>query len=167
MDSHSRGKNITRRQALARLGMVSVVAYVVPEMVMLSQARASSGASLPSVPTPPTPPTAPSNIDELEYDKSAVDRCQGSGASGRARPPTFSRRDFERARASVQAGYAKPLTQIWGDIVNEYGGRILGIEFTGYRWRPRYRLRAISRTGRLETIIVSARTGLIVRIVGC
>jgi len=35
------------------------------------------------------------------------------------------------------------------------------------RNNPRYRFRAISKSGRLETVTISAQTGSIQRIVGC
>ncbi len=168
-------KDLTRREALRRLGMAVTAAYVVPDVVMVSQARASGveteqpsapdQPSPPEVPTPPTPPSAPENIDEIERDVTETDTCKGSAQSGNA--PTISARDFERAQAAVEAGYAKPLDAIWTDFTKNYHGKVVGIEFTGYKWRPRFRFRAISASGRLETVIVSARTGKIEKIVGC
>ncbi len=160
----------SRRAVLTRLGMATVGAYFVPELLLLSQARAASSASPPSeptVPTPPTPPTAPSNIEEIERDVKKIDNCNRASSTNPSNEIVVRRRDYEKAAASVSAGYAKPLNQIWGDIARAYPGRIVGMQFTGFKWRPRYRLRAISPVGRLETVIVSARTGAIVRIVGC
>jgi len=177
-------KDPTRREALLRLGLAVATAYVVPEVINISQARASSSASPPSAPskasppsaastpsapssaTPPTPPTAPSNVDDTEVDVQDTDTCTASrsAASGNA---TISRSDFERAQAAVDAGYAKPLDVIWSDFTKNYPGKVIGVEFTGHKWRPRYRFRAISESGHLETVIVSARTGKIERIVGC
>lgn len=187
MTSNNRikAKDPTRREALLRLGFAVAAAYVVPEVVNISQARASSSASPPSAAskassppsdpsspsapssaTPPTPPTAPSDVEDTEVDVQDTDTCTASrsAASGNA---TISRSDFERAQAAVDAGYAKPLDVIWADFNKSYSGKVIGVEFTGHQWRPRYRFRAISASGHLETVIVSARTGKIERIVGC
>lgn len=186
----------TRREAMRRLGLAVVAAYVAPEFLTLSEARAStptppsaateptqasttsstsststtstassSPTSNPTNVTPPTPPTAPSNIEDIETDVQDADTCKNTSDNGAQ--ATISRSDFERAQAAVDAGYAKPLDAIWADFTSSYNGRVIGVEFTGYRWRPRYRFRGISPSGHLETVIVSARTGEIERIVGC
>lgn len=152
------------------MGLTAAATYVAPGFLTISSARASSSATAPSkssVPTPPTPPTAPSNVDDLEFDEAKSDNCEVPTGRGQTDQVTISRNDMRRASEAVAEGYAKPLNEIWPDIVANYPGRIIKVEFTGFRWRPRYRLRAISKSGHLETVIVSARTGLIERIVGC
>lgn len=184
--SSDKPANPSRRAALRRLGMAVVAAYVVPEVVLLSEARAS-GVSPPSgvsVVTPPTPPSEPSGASapeaetptgnsrstpsrsrDTEADDLPSDACRTPDNSGAA--IQISETDFKQAQASVDAGYAKPLEAIWGDFTSQYSGRVIGVEFTGYRYRPTYRLKAISPTGHLETVLVSARTGKIIRIIGC
>ncbi|MCP5037400.1 MAG: PepSY domain-containing protein [Rhodobacteraceae bacterium] len=168
---------LTRRQALARLGITPLALYVAPAVLTLSTAASASSAtppsdpSEPSVATPPTPPSPASSPsapgDVVEADEASSDRCyQDAGASGNSQL-SISQDDFERAQAAVDAGYAKPLSQIWQGILADYPGRIVSISFSGFRYRPRYRLKAVSSSGRLETVIVSARTGRIERIVGC
>jgi len=156
---------LTRREALKRLGRYSVTAYVVPNVVLLSEARASgaSGSGSQSDPTPPSPPTAPSNIEEIEADELLSDKCRGDDAGGDSPEQT----GMETARQAVEAGYARPLDSVLRRLSSQYDGRVVGVSFTGFRWRPRYRFRAVSVSGRLETVIVSARTGKIVRIEGC
>ncbi len=163
-------ENPSRREALRRLGLSVVAAYVIPEVLILSKARASSGSSGASSDdgaTPPTPPTAPSNIDDLEVDVQESDFCRTAQSASIDTSISFSESGLERAQAAVDAGYAKPLQAIWPEFISNYSGKVIGIEFTGYRWRPRYRFRTISISGRLETVIVSARTGKIVKIVVC
>lgn len=165
-------ENPTRREAFRRLGLAVAAAYIVPEVLILSEARASSSVSEPSgssFVTPPTPPTPPSDVDEVEGDAEAeaTDTCKTVESSEGSQDISFSQSDFERAQEAVEAGYAKPLEAIWPEFISNYSGKVIGIEFTGFRWRPRYRFRAISATGRLETVIVSARTGIIESIVGC
>lgn len=162
--------NPGRRAALRRLGMAVVAAYVTPEVILLSEARASSGVSPPSgvsVATPPTPPSAPSNVDRnVEVDERPTDSCKTTtGNEGNA--ITIRESDFKRAQRSVDAGFAKPLEAIWADFTSEYSGKVIGVEFTGYQYRPTYRFKAISPSGYLETVVVSGRTGKILRIVGC
>lgn len=161
-----------RRAALRRLGLVAAAAYIVPEVLMLSEARAASSATPPSsvsVATPPTPPTPPSNVDvdAVEADGGANDTCRKATAGDQNQSITISQSDFDRAQETVEAGYAKPLKAIWPQFSSNYSGKVIGIEFTGFRWRPRYRFKAISASGHLETVIVSARTGLIEKIIGC
>lgn len=168
--THNEPQNPSRREALRRLGLSVAAAYIVPEVLVLSEARASSGISeLSSVKggTPPTPPTAPSNIDELEVDVQERDFCRSTHVGDPEQSVSFSESDYELAEAAVEAGYAKPLQAIWPEFISNYSGKVIGIEFTGFRWRPRYRFRAISTGGRLETVIVSARTGIIEKIVVC
>jgi len=160
-------ENPSRRAAMRRLGLAVASAYIVPEVVMLSAARASSSVSGSSFVTPPTPPTAPSNVDAIEADIQVGDSCQNTTVSEANQPVSISQSDFDRAQEAVEAGYAKPLQAIWPEFSSNYSGKVIGIEFTGFRWRPRYRFKAISASGHLETVIVSARTGLIEKIVGC
>jgi hypothetical protein len=163
-------ENPSRRAAMRRLGLAVATAYIVPEVVMLSGARASSSSNASgggSFVTPPTPPTAPSNVDTIEADVKVSDTCQKASASERNQSITISQSDFDRAQEAVEAGYAKPLEAIWPEFSSNYSGKVIGIEFTGFRWRPRYRFKAISANGHLETVIVSARTGLIEKVVGC
>lgn len=193
-----------RRAALRRLAGAMVAAYVVPEMVVLSAARAGqsgsggsnslpsttsgpsfssasfSGASLVSgpgasvsVPSASAPsasgsetPSASAPERTGNTDRSPGDSCNISGPSG-ASGPSFSRSDISRAQEAISAGYARPLEQIWNNFKSQYNGRIIGVKFTGRRRSPQYRFRAISRTGRLETVTISAQTGDILRIVGC
>ena len=169
-------ENPSRRAAMRRLGLAVATAYIVPEIVMLSGARASTSSSVSPVSstsgggsfvTPPTPPTAPSDVDTIEAHVQEGDTCQKATASEANQSVSISQSDFDRAQEAVEAGYAKPLEAIWEDFNSNYSGKVIGIEFTGFRWRPRYRFKAISASGHLETVIVSARTGLIEKIVGC
>ena len=158
-----------RRAAMRRLGLAVTTAYIVPEVLMLSGARASSSSapSHISYATPPTPPSAPNNIDDIEADEKQSDTCQKADPASANRPISISESDFRRAQEAVEAGYAKPLEAIWPEFSRNYSGKVIGIEFTGFRWRPRFRFKAISVSGHLETVIVSARTGIIEKIVGC
>lgn len=189
----------TRRTALRRLAGAALAAYVVPEVLFLSAARADDdGPSVPDVSTPSPSPPAPSPSSAPDDSNDPVDTgkpddtgdtadTSGTGESDdgtdtaavRARDTcnlpraggnntiSISRSDLARAQEAVAAGDAKPLGEIWGTFKSGYDGEVIGVEFLGQRRNTRYRFRAISKTGRLETVTISAQTGVIQRIVGC
>ena len=170
-------RSIGRRDALRRLAGFVTAAYVVPEVMILSEARASStvstAATTPTAPSASTPVSTPSTSTSTTGIPSTAsssqapgDSCHISGPSG-GNTLSISRSDLSRAQEAVEAGYAQPLENIWGKFTGDYDGRVIGIEFTGARRNPQYRFRAISRIGRLETVTISAQTGDILRIVGC
>jgi len=173
---HNRPKRPSRRNALRRLAGAVVAAYVVPEVLFLSEAKAgNSTPSAPTVPSAPSPsstdtdddsgngPSAPGPSDAAER---ARDTCNIPGSQS-ANTISISRSDMQRSQEAIDAGYAKPLNQIWGNFISDYDGKIIGVEFLGRQNNPRYRFRAISKTGRLETVTISAQTGAIQQIVGC
>lgn len=175
----------SRRAALRRLAGAALAGYVVPEVLFLSAARADSSSSSsssdssspsgssastpsvspPSVPSPSVPApsgaTSASSAEENARETCTVTRTQDTNTI------TISRSDLERSREAVAAGRAQPLEQIWGAFMSAYDGSVIGVEFLNRRNRPRYRFRAISKRGRLETVTISAQTGRIIRIVGC
>jgi hypothetical protein len=173
----------SRRDALRRLAGAVVMAYVVPEVLFLSAAHADEGdeSSSPSAPAPSSP--APSggsddqddDSDDDDDDETFAGRDEDDQARETCNLPrargentiSISRSDMERAQEAVNAGYAKPLDQVWGQFISEYDGKVIGVEFLDRRRNPRYRFRAISNTGRLETVTISAQTGVIQHIVGC
>ena len=178
-------ENASRREVLRRLVGASVAAYVVPEVVLVSSARA--GTSSPSSPVPSAPvPSTPDEVDtpvpssppeeapvpdseeetQIRSHEDARERCNTSPASDQG-GISISRSDLRRSQDAIEAGYAKPLEQIWGTFTASYDGRVIGVEFIGRRKAPRYRFRAISASGRLETVTISAQTGAIEKIVGC
>ena len=179
-------ENPGRRYALRRLAGAVVAAYVVPEILVLSEARAESSSASPvspastpepsapapdpSTPSPSTPSpsstTVSGAISSAEPSGSPSDACEISSAPN-GNSISISRTDLARAQEAVEAGYAQPLDKIWGEFTTNYNGKVIGVEFTGRRRLPRYRFRAISPTGRLETVTISAQTGEILRIVGC
>ncbi len=172
-----RPESPTRRDALRRLAGAVVTAYVVPEVLFLSKARA--GNSKPSVPSPstpspstPVPSSAPDDDDDSGSDgasgaaEAARDTCNIPGTQN-ANTISISRSDMQRSQEAIEAGYAKPLNQIWGNFVSDYDGKVIGVEFLDRQNNPRYRFRAISSSGRLETVTISAQTGAIQRIIGC
>ena len=183
----SRLESPGRREALRRLAGAVLAAYIVPEVLFLSEAHAGDGPSgLPSAPSVPSSPSGSTDGDgdvdsgggHIDSDDDGMDGEDG-GSDDSARDTcnipqareensiSISRSDLSRSQDAVEAGYAKPLDQIWGEFIAGYDGKVLGVEFLDRKNNPRYRFRAISRTGRLETVTISAETGSILRIVGC
>lgn len=179
-----------RRKALRRLAGAAISAYVVPEVLFLSAANAESvsgvssassaspasmvspgsGVSGPSIVTPsgassPEPSMPDPSGNAIEYDEES-DACNLDG-SPRSQGIRIARSDLNRSQDAIDAGYARPLEQIWSEFVGQYDGKVIGVEFTGRRANPRYKFRAISPSGRLETVVISAQTGDIIRISGC
>ncbi len=168
----------TRRTALRRLAGASVAAYMVPEFIFMGAARA--GGSKPSGPTPlaplpevetpevesPKPVSVASERSEEERDDEAGESC-ATPSTRRLDHIRISRSDLSRAQDAIRAGSAQPLENIWGGFTSNYDGRVIGVEFIGQPNHTRYRFRAISATGRLETVTISAQTGSIEKIVGC
>lgn len=179
-------KNPGRRNALRRLGGAVFSAYVIPEIVFLSKARAGddpsapSASSAPSAPDPSAPstpapsspsPSAPSpetggENNARREDDDNDDTCNPA-SGGNDHTISISRADLTRSEEAIKAGYAQPLDQIWGNFASNYDGKVVSVEFIGGRRNARYRFRSISASGRLETVVVSAQTGEILRIVGC
>ncbi len=178
-------KQPSRREAMRRLAGAVVMAYIVPEILFLGAARAGEDgdSSSPSAPKPSSPsPSSGSDDDgdndddnheddgetavEREEDDQARDTCNLPRAHG-DNTISISRSDMVRAQEAVNAGYAKPLDQVWGQFKSDYDGKVIGVEFLDRRRNPRYRFRAISNSGRLETVTISAQTGIIQQIVGC
>ena len=175
---HNRPERPSRRNALRRLAGAVVAAYVVPEVLFLSEAKAgNSTPSLPSVPAPSTPSPSSTDTDDdngngpsppgpSDAAERARDTCNIPGSQS-ANTISISRSDMQRSQEAIEAGYAKPLNQIWGNFISDYDGKVIGVEFLDRQNNPRYRFRAISKSGRLETVTISAQTGAIQQIVGC
>jgi len=191
----NRPERPSRRDALRRLAGAVVAAYVVPEVLFLSEAKAGDGPSGaqtdPSGPDPIEPPddgndggedddggpedTGGGGSDDDDNgsgdrgdksEDSARDTCNIPGTQN-ANTISISRSDMQRSQEAIDAGYAKPLNQIWGNFISDYDGKVIGVEFLDRQNNPRYRFRAISKSGRLETVTISAQTGAIQQIVGC
>jgi len=175
----SQPENPGRRDALRRLAGAVITAYVVPEILFLSAARAGEGSSSASSPSAPTEPSSTSTPEPSSPSTSASgpegqgddddfsdDNCNvQTGRNGNA--ISISRSDLSRSEEAIQAGFAKPLDQIWGPFSSNYSGKVVSVEFSGGGGNARYRFRSISARGRLETVVVSAQTGEILQIVGC
>jgi len=164
-------KSPSRRAALRRLAGAALAGYIVPEVLFLSAARAeSSGSSATSEPTAPSTPAPSAPASSVSSASSAEEGARETCLVSRSQSTntiSISRSDLRRSQEAIVAGEAQPLDQIWGIFRSEYDGNIIGVEFLDRASNPRYRFRAISKSGHLETVTISAKTGVILRIVGC
>ena len=187
-------KRISRRAALARLGMGAAGAYMSPAFVGLSQARASGGseasaasaaspASTPSpasAASPASGPSAPSRASEPSRPSgpeassgspvsgpsgpSGPGACRGSSLSGGAQ---ISRQDYKRAQRAIARGNARPLQEILRNVQARYPGRTLQVGFSERGRRPTFQVLIVDRSGAMISVTVDAGSAQVMNIRKC
>lgn len=86
-----------------------------------------------------------------------------SHASDRSRlRGSDDRHDHERARRALQAGEARPLVEIFAEVGDRLGGRIVGVEFERKDKRHVYEFKVITPSGTLRQVYVDAMTAEII-----
>ena len=174
----SRRQNpISRRQALARLGLGISAAYCAPALTGLSRAAASSSpsassaaspASSPSPPDPASAPSAPSGASGGQPNSGPKPRARtGCSAPSGAERASISRRDMTRANAAVARGAALPLRQIVTTVQKRHPGRLIRVGFSESRARAVYWLQMVAGDGTVQTVTVDAASGGILGVEGC
>ena len=172
---------LTRRAALARLGLAVGAVYCSPILTQLSIAQAASApsassspsaaspASAPSATSPASPPSSPSgpsnntSTDRDRQDQSAGGCSAPSGSEG----ITISRRDMTRANDAVARGDAKPLREIFGIVQRRHPGQMIRVRFTVAGNNRAYLIRMVTETGSVQTVTVDALTGATLGIGAC
>jgi uncharacterized membrane protein YkoI len=172
---------LTRRAALARLGLAVGAVYCSPILTQLSSAQAASAPSAPSSPSaaspasapsaaspasPPSSPSGPGNnssTDRDRQDQSAGGCSAPSGSEG----ITISRRDMTRANDAVARGDAKPLREIFGIVQRRHPGQMIRVRFTVAGNNRAYLIRMVTETGSVQTVTVDALTGATLGIGAC
>jgi uncharacterized membrane protein YkoI len=177
------GSNTTlsRRAALARLGLAVGAVYCSPILTQLSSAQAASAPSTPSSPSaaspasapsaaspasPPSSPSGPGNnssTDRDRQDQSAGGCSAPSGSEG----ITISRRDMTRANDAVARGDAKPLREIFGIVQRRHPGQMIRVRFTVAGNNRAYLIRMVTETGSVQTVTVDALSGATLGIGAC
>lgn len=162
---------LSRRQALARLGLGATVAYMTPTLLGLSEARASSAPSRPSAPSaasPPSSPSGPSNSTSSSSSRSGSASTPGvSGPSSLGKCQVvdgsegvkISRNDFQRAQRAIRNGEARPLKEILDVTSRQYPGRPVRVGFSVSGPEPRYRIQIVTNSGDVLSITVLAKSG--------
>lgn len=188
-------KPITRRAALARLGLAVGAAYCSPALTQLSSAQAASApsalsepseASAPSAPsrvsrpTAPTAPTAPSRAtrpstpsgsetisSSNRNDRNRSTQQQGCSAPSGSEGIGISSRDNNLANEAVARGTAKPLREIFDIVQRNHKGQLIRVGFNQSGGGNQYWIRMVSPSGAVQTVTVDALTGRTLRVGGC
>jgi uncharacterized membrane protein YkoI len=177
------GSNTTlsRRAALARLGLAVSAVYCSPILTQLSSAQAASAPSAPSSPSaaspasapsasspasPPSSPSGPSNDTSTDRDRQDQSTGGCSAPSG-SEGITISRRDMTRANDAVARGDAKPLREIFGIVQRRHPGQMIRVRFTVAGNNRAYLIRMVTETGSVQTVTVDALSGATLGIGAC
>ncbi len=119
---------ISRRQALARLGLAAGAAYVAPAMTGLSRAQASSGSSGSSAASPASPASQASTTSQPSQPSGAEDDgCQLGTVPEHA---TISRSDMRDAQRAISQGRALPLREVVNQVKKRHPGRLINVGFS-------------------------------------
>lgn len=187
-------EKLSRRQALARLGLGVTVAYVAPTLLGLSEARASSAPSPPSSPSAPSPaspasrPSAPSTAlppsspsGPSESTKSTSSGSSSASTPGVSGPSSLgkcqvvdgtdgvriSRNDYKHAQRAIRKGEARSLKDILNVTNRQYPGRPVRVGFSVSGPEPRYRIQIITTSGDVLSVTVLAKSGEIINARKC
>lgn len=184
--------SISRRTALARLGLGVATTYMAPTIAGISVAHAASGVSDPSAPSPPSPaspastptppsspsPASPASDPSAPSSPSPVSGPSQPGGSGPSGPGAcrqstlpgggqITRNDYEQAQRAISRGEARPLREVLNTVQNQHPGRIVTVGFSQNGRSTSYRVLTVSRSGAVLSITVNARTGQITRVQSC
>lgn len=188
----TQAKGISRRAALARLGLAVGGAYLAPAMVGLSAARAASNPSPPSAPSEPTAPTPPSppspvtaptaptapsvvtapSVPETAPTTQAVE-ISGPSGPGACRTSTISpngtisRRDYERAQRAISRGEVRPLRDVVNVVQSRHPGRLLQVGFSESGSGSSFRVLIVDQRGAVVSVTVDAGSAQITNVQRC
>jgi len=73
------------------------------------------------------------------------------------------RRDHERARAALEAGQIRPLSELLSHVERQFAGRIIEAELEAVAGGWRYEIKVLPVDGKLLTVVMDAITGSVVR----
>jgi len=76
-----------------------------------------------------------------------------------ARPALAERRDHERARAALEAGQVRPLSEILFGVERRFHGRVIEAELETDDGHWRYAIKILPPNGEVFTLVVDAVTG--------
>lgn len=106
------------------------------------------------------------NIDEDDDDDSDDDdgssgSNSGSGSgdsSGRSNSKSRSQRELDDARRAIRTGKAVPLVRLIKHVRANFGGKVLDVNLNRSFFRYTYRVKHLSKDGRLQTLKFDALT---------
>ena len=170
-------KPITRRAALARLGLSAASVYMSPGILGISKAHAASSVSTPSPVSPATPPSPPSKPSGPSQPESRTDgrtsRPSGPSTAGTCQQSSLpgggqiTRRDYARAQQAIARGDARPLREVLSGVQSRYPGRMLRVGFSESGQSPTFRVLIVNRSGAIVSVTVDAKSGQITNVRNC
>lgn len=177
----TKATRITRRAALARLGLAASGVYMAPAMLGLSKAHAASSVSAPSTqspaspatpPSPPSPPSRPSPPSGATQPSQPTAPSGPSGAGSCARTTLpgggqITRSDYERAQQAIARGDARPLREILESVQSQHAGRLLRVGFSDRGQMPAFKVVIVAGSGAILSITVDAKSAQITNVQRC
>jgi len=132
---------VNRRKALARISALALAAYMVPTVLTISAAKASSG-------------------DGGGGDGGGGGDSSGGGddSSGGGDDDDHSGKDDDsrKAREAVRSGKAASLGEVMGIVRKKYKGEVVRVRLSGSGKNLTYSIRMIDQQNRLVEIRVNA-----------
>jgi hypothetical protein len=86
--------------------------------------------------------------------------CRQPDGSWRQVRSRKAQKDYNRARREVKTGRVLSLEQVLGRLPNRYQGKLLDVQLAG----DTYRLKMLSRSGKVSNLLVDARSGKVLRV---
>lgn len=184
---------ITRRAALARLGLGAASVYMSPGIFGISVAHAassvsgSSGSSDASAASPASAVSSPSAASTASSPSASSGASRPSGSSrsagstwnsGPSRAGSchqtslrdgaqITRRDYERAQQAILRGEARPLRDILTSVEQQHRGQLLRVSFSERDRSPAFRVVIVNRSGAIVSVTVDAGSGQITNVQNC
>jgi hypothetical protein len=171
----SQSKPISRRAALARLGLTAASAYISPGILGISMAHAASSVSSPTPPSPATPPSAPSQVSpptgasQPEGRSRTSDQSDTGSCNQTALPDVgnITRQDYERAQHAIQRGDARPLREVIQNVQSEHPGKFLRVGYFESGRSPNFKVVIVNPSGAIVSVTVDAKSGQITNVQNC
>lgn len=97
--------------------------------------------------------------DDDDDDSSGSNSGSGSGgSSGSSNSKSRSQRELDDARRAIRTGKAVPLVRLIKHVRANFGGKVLDVNLNRSFFRYTYRVKHLSKDGRLQTLKFDALT---------
>lgn len=87
----------------------------------------------------------------------------GAPGQASAQPVAQERRDHERARAALEAGQIRPLSDLLAEVERRFRGRVIEADLERDDTQWLYELKILPPNGRIFIVELDAATGALVR----
>jgi hypothetical protein len=143
---------VNRRKALARISALALAAYMVPTVLTISEAKASSGSDGGGG------DGGGGGDSSGGGDGGGDSSGGGDDSSGGGDDDDHSGKDDDskKAREAVRSGKAASLGEVMGIVRKKFKGEVVRVRLTGSGKNLTYRIRMIDQQNRLLEIRVNA-----------